>query len=84
MSIVFSDPDVEACVEKASQLFGLPRANVLPVKNFENEDEPEEDKSILALLALRKILHFTEDFLDQMLDRRNDEQPDIEKNKLKK
>ncbi|XP_053391218.1 interferon-induced protein 44-like isoform X1 [Mercenaria mercenaria] len=82
VSLVFKSPEVEQHVEKASQLLGLPRANVLPVKNYENENELDDNISILALLALRQILYFAEDFLDHMLDKKNDEQSEMEKLKL--
>ncbi|XP_053391215.1 interferon-induced protein 44-like [Mercenaria mercenaria] len=81
-SLVFKSPEVEQHVEKASQLLGLPRANVLPVKNYENENELDDNISILALLALRQILYFAEDFLDHMLDKKNDEQSEMEKLKV--
>ena len=70
LSLVFKSSEVKEHVEKASQLLGLPRANVLPVKNYENEEELDENISILALMALRKILNFAEDFLDHMLDQK--------------
>jgi hypothetical protein len=72
---------VEEHVGKASQLLGLPRANVLPIKNYENEEELDENISILALLALRKILNFAEDFMDHMLDKKEEEQRGTEKRK---
>ncbi|XP_045161344.2 interferon-induced protein 44-like [Mercenaria mercenaria] len=72
VSLVFKSPEVEQHVEKASQLLGLPRANVLPVKNYENEHDLDDNISILALLALRQVLYFAEDFLDHMLDKMDD------------
>ncbi|XP_060601907.1 interferon-induced protein 44-like isoform X2 [Ruditapes philippinarum] len=79
VSLVFKSPEVEQHVEKASQLLGLPPANVLPVKNYHNEVELDESISILALLALRQILNFSEDFLDHMLDKKEDEEKGMEK-----
>lgn len=62
VSFVFKSPKVGKCVKKAANLLGLPESNVLPVKNYDNEFEPEENINILALLSVRQILNFTEDF----------------------
>jgi hypothetical protein len=70
---------VDQHVEKASQILGLPPANVFPVKNYHKEDELDESISILALLALRKILNFAEDFLDHMFDKKEDEEKRMDK-----
>ncbi|XP_053383733.1 interferon-induced protein 44-like [Mercenaria mercenaria] len=82
LSIVQSSPTVKQAVEKASQILGLPRAHVLPVKNYEDEAELDDNIDILALLALRKMLHFTEDFMHNLIDKRNDVQVDMKKLKL--
>jgi hypothetical protein len=82
VSLVFNSPEVEQHVEKAAQIFGLPRVNVLPVKNYENELELQDSKSILQLLALRQMLNFAQDFLDRLLDKKEDEQLEMEKLKL--
>ncbi|XP_052286647.1 interferon-induced protein 44-like isoform X2 [Dreissena polymorpha] len=60
---VFKSKDIEAAVEKASNLLGLPRNHVLPVKNYETEIELDDNISILALMALRQVLHFAEDYI---------------------
>ncbi|XP_060585696.1 interferon-induced protein 44-like [Ruditapes philippinarum] len=82
VSLVFNSPEVQQHVEKASQILGLPRANVLPVKNYENELELHDNNSILQLLALRQMLNFAQDFLDHLLDKKDDEQTEMEKLKL--
>ncbi|XP_053376735.1 interferon-induced protein 44-like [Mercenaria mercenaria] len=69
VSQVFRSKTVEEHVEKASQLLGLPRGNVLPVKNYENEMQLEDTISILALLTLRQILYFTQDYMENMMDK---------------
>ncbi|XP_060601919.1 interferon-induced protein 44-like [Ruditapes philippinarum] len=79
VSLVFKSPEVEQHVEKASQLLGLPPANVLPVKNYHKEEKLDESINILALLALRKILNFAEDFLDHELDKKEDGEKGMEK-----
>ncbi|WAR31671.1 IF44L-like protein [Mya arenaria] len=61
---------IQDVVVKASNMFGFPRYSILPVKNYEEEAEMREDVDILALLALRKILHFAEDYMDGILNDR--------------
>ncbi|XP_052788758.1 interferon-induced protein 44-like [Mya arenaria] len=61
---------VEDAVSKASKMFGFPRYSILPVKNYEEEAEVREEVDILALLALRKLLHFAEDYMDGILNDR--------------
>ncbi|XP_052212384.1 uncharacterized protein LOC127831441 [Dreissena polymorpha] len=60
---VFKTKKIEAAVDKASNLLGLPRNHILPVKNYENEMELDDNISILALMTLRQVLHFAEDYL---------------------
>ncbi|XP_045161383.1 interferon-induced protein 44-like [Mercenaria mercenaria] len=84
VSQVFKSETVEEHVEKASQLLGLPRGNVLPVKNYENEMQLEENISILALLSLRQILYFAEDYMENMMDKRAAAQRKTEKVNVKK
>lgn len=63
VSKTFSVPAIKDLVDKAADLVGLPRAHILPVKNYEMEMELREDINILALLALRQILNFANDYL---------------------
>ncbi|KAH3892853.1 hypothetical protein DPMN_016986 [Dreissena polymorpha] len=62
-SNVFTSKNIEAAVNKVSGLLGLPRNNILPVKNYENEIELDDNISILALLAMRQLLYFAEDYI---------------------
>ncbi|KAH3825415.1 hypothetical protein DPMN_127290 [Dreissena polymorpha] len=50
-------------------MFGLPRNHVLPVKELRHEIELDDNISILALLALRKLLHFAEDYIQVLQDK---------------
>lgn len=61
-------PEVEELVDKVAELVGLPRANIVPIKNYECEMELRLDINILALLALRQILNFADDYLTNFLD----------------
>ncbi|KAH3823332.1 interferon-induced protein 44-like [Dreissena polymorpha] len=60
---VFKSKEIEAAVDKASNPLGLPRNHALPVKNYETEMELDDNISILALMALRQVLHFAEDYI---------------------
>ncbi|KAH3715463.1 interferon-induced protein 44-like [Dreissena polymorpha] len=65
-SNVFTSKKIEAAVDKVSGLLGLPRNNILPVKNYENEMQLDDNISILSLLALRQLLHFAEDYIENL------------------
>ncbi|KAH3823361.1 hypothetical protein DPMN_125160 [Dreissena polymorpha] len=66
ISNVFTSKKIESSVDKVSGLLGLPRNNIFPVKNYENEMELDDNISILALLALRQLLHFAEDYIENL------------------
>ncbi|XP_052802962.1 interferon-induced protein 44-like [Mya arenaria] len=66
MSNVFLSPTIKEVVEKVADLLKLPRNSIWPVKNYEEEVENDESINILALLALRQILFFAEDYLENM------------------
>ncbi|KAK3577662.1 hypothetical protein CHS0354_000090 [Potamilus streckersoni] len=67
-SIIFKTGLISDLVDKVSQVMGLPRGHVLPLKNYERELELDTSVSILSLLALRQILRFSRDFLFNFLD----------------
>lgn len=69
VSFTYKSWDVEEHVEKASQLLGLRRSNILPVKNYEEETKLDINVNILALLALSQILDTVEDYMHNLLDR---------------
>ena len=64
---VFKDQTVGRLVESVSEMFGVPRNNVMPVKNYEMEAEVETDVDILALLALRRLQHLALDRLELLV-----------------
>ena len=67
-SKVFKSPAVLEQVNKVSQLLGIPRSHVLPVKNYEAEIDVTDNVNILALVTLRQILRATEDYMFNFLD----------------
>ncbi|XP_069123056.1 interferon-induced protein 44-like isoform X2 [Argopecten irradians] len=74
VSKVYFSPAMKECVDKVAMVMGLPRSHVLPVKNYEFEVELDQNTNILALLSLRRLLHFVDDFLYNRLDEIEDQQ----------
>ncbi|XP_069123068.1 interferon-induced protein 44-like [Argopecten irradians] len=74
VSKVFFSLAMKECVEKVAMVMGLPRSHVLPVKNYESEVELDQNTNILALLSLRRLLYFVDDFLYNKLDEMEAEQ----------
>ena len=68
VSKTFHVPKIGELVDKAADIFGLPRANIFPIKNYEDEMELREDVNTLALLALQQILNFADDYLANFLE----------------
>lgn len=68
LSTVFKSGAVEDIVDKVSQTLGLPRSHILPMKNYEKELDTSVNINILALICLRQILRFSNDFLCNYLD----------------
>ncbi|XP_052812401.1 interferon-induced protein 44-like [Mya arenaria] len=64
LSGVFKSQVIETKVNKASSIFGVPRNNVWPVKNYENEACVDDDVTILSLLALQRLVHLAEDYIE--------------------
>ncbi|XP_045157612.2 interferon-induced protein 44-like isoform X2 [Mercenaria mercenaria] len=53
----FRSPKVEKCVGKVSEVLGLPRNMVFPMKNYENEYQLDASIDTMALLTLKGILN---------------------------
>ncbi|WAQ94450.1 IF44L-like protein [Mya arenaria] len=66
ISNTFLSPAVKDLVDNVADLLQLPRNSILPVKNYEEELEIDENINILALLAIRQIMFFAEDYLGNM------------------
>eukprot|EP00105_Crassostrea_gigas_P032065 XP_011454941.1 PREDICTED: interferon-induced protein 44-like [Crassostrea gigas] len=56
-------------VEKVADVMGLPRAHVLPVKNYESETRLKTTVDILLMEALQRCLDFADDYMDEQLDK---------------
>ena len=72
LSQVFYSPTVQENVDRVSQVMGLPRSHILPVKNYESEMELNDNINILALLTLQQMLHFADDYMYNYLDQLED------------
>lgn len=64
VSKVFHSMKVNEVVERASDLTGVPKYQIFPVKNYEKEQEVDEKLNILLLLALQKIVDFSVDHIE--------------------
>jgi hypothetical protein len=52
MSQVFYSPIIKEAVDSVSQIMGLPRSHILPMKNYESEMELDDGVNTLALMTL--------------------------------
>ncbi|CAC5374796.1 unnamed protein product [Mytilus coruscus] len=68
LSQVFFSPVVQETVDRVSQTLGLPRSNILPIKNYESEIELHDNVNILTLLTLQQILNSADDYMFNYLD----------------
>jgi hypothetical protein len=73
VSTVFQSDTIQELVDTVSNILGIPRSHVLPVKNYEKEINVRDDVSLLALHSLRQILRASEDFMFNLLDMLDDE-----------
>lgn len=65
----FTSSAVCNAVEKVADIMGLPRAHVLPVKNYESETKLKTALDILLMEALQRCLDFADDYMEEQLDK---------------
>ncbi|XP_053387448.1 interferon-induced protein 44-like isoform X2 [Mercenaria mercenaria] len=63
---VYTSAKVQNAVEMAAELFHLPVRNIFPVKNYTSEVGLKPTQDILPLLALREMIRFGTDYLNEM------------------
>jgi hypothetical protein len=51
-------PIIKEAVDSVSQIMGLPRSHILPMKNYESEMELDDGVNTLALMTLLQVLRF--------------------------
>ncbi|KAK3105723.1 hypothetical protein FSP39_004276 [Pinctada imbricata] len=61
---VFRSETTFEVLSKISDCFGLPRGHIFPVKNYENETELDGNINILVLKALKQLLNFTDEYIE--------------------
>jgi len=64
----FGNSAVNERVDKVAASLGIARNCIYPVKNYENEVEPDKDVHMLALLAMRQAVHLAEDLMRNELE----------------
>ncbi|XP_052790053.1 interferon-induced protein 44-like isoform X2 [Mya arenaria] len=70
LATVFKSAQVAESVKKVSDLLGLPRNSIHPVKNYECEVATDKKINCLALLALQQIIYAAEDGVENLLMKR--------------
>ncbi|KAJ8313255.1 hypothetical protein KUTeg_009172 [Tegillarca granosa] len=74
ISKTFNSLAIKDAVDKVSQTMGIPRASVLPIKNYEQEGELDDNISILALYSLKQILNFADDYMSNIYEKLESQQ----------
>ncbi|KAH3798076.1 interferon-induced protein 44-like [Dreissena polymorpha] len=64
LETVFSSSAIAKKVLEVSDMLGFPKNHVFPVKNYESEMMLDDGVNILALMALKQILFYAEDFVE--------------------
>ena len=65
---IIQDAAIRYAVDKVSaELQGLQRNKIFPVKNYESETVPDQNLEILILLAVRQMLRFSQDFVEEKI-----------------
>ncbi|XP_045177309.2 interferon-induced protein 44-like [Mercenaria mercenaria] len=65
---VYQSDTIKQLVNKVSNIFGVPRSFILPLKNYEKEFDVRTDVSVLAMHTLKRLLLSTENHLFNFLD----------------
>lgn len=65
----FVSASVYEALKTAAEITGLSRDHVFPVKNYESERSLKTAVDILLMEAMRQILDFADEFIDEQLHR---------------
>ncbi|XP_060598654.1 interferon-induced protein 44-like isoform X2 [Ruditapes philippinarum] len=75
---VYQSETIKNLVDKVSNIFGVPRSFILPLKNYEKEIDVDTHVSILAMHTLKRLLLSTENHLFNFLDTLDVKQQEVE------
>ncbi|XP_053391361.1 interferon-induced protein 44-like [Mercenaria mercenaria] len=62
---VYRSSKVQKAVTVAENLFHVPKMNIFPVQNYNEETDLDTSKNILLLLALRQMVNFATNFINR-------------------
>eukprot|EP00105_Crassostrea_gigas_P030110 XP_011452313.1 PREDICTED: interferon-induced protein 44-like isoform X4 [Crassostrea gigas] len=66
---MFHSSAVREAVDKIADVMGLPRGFVLPIKNYESETILDQNIDILILKALKQTSDFTDDYMEEQVEK---------------
>ena len=66
-SLMFHSNAVSETVNKTSDVMGLPRGHIYPIRNYESETTLDTNFDILLLQALKQSVSFADDFIDDVI-----------------
>uniref|UniRef100_K1QZM8 Interferon-induced protein 44-like protein n=1 Tax=Magallana gigas TaxID=29159 RepID=K1QZM8_MAGGI len=66
---MFHSSEVHEAVDKIAEIMGLPRGFVLPIKNYESETILDHNIDILTLKALKQTADFSDDYIEEQVDK---------------
>ncbi|XP_048742426.2 interferon-induced protein 44-like isoform X2 [Ostrea edulis] len=66
---MFYSSGVRDAIDKMSDIMGLPRGYIMPIKNYESETGLEPNTDILILKALQQTTDFADDYMEEQLDK---------------
>ncbi|XP_060583836.1 interferon-induced protein 44-like [Ruditapes philippinarum] len=75
---VYQSKTIKNLVDKVSNIFGVPRSFILPLKNYEKEINVDKNVSILAMHTLKRLLLSAENHLFNFLDTLDVKQQEVE------
>lgn len=66
---MFTSSAVCDAMDKVADVMGLPRAHVLPLKNYESETKLKTAVDILLMEDLQRCFDFVDDYMKEQLDK---------------
>ena len=66
-NFMFHSNTVSEIVNKTSDVMGIPRGHIYPIRNYERETTLDTNFDILLLQALKQRVPFADDFIDYVI-----------------